>query len=372
MPLYLGLMSGTSADAVDAVIAEIGSGAGILLRATHHHPMPPPLRRDILRLVERPRTSLSRLGALHVRVGRLFAEAAHAVLASAGIDPGAITAIGSHGQTVFHRPRGANPHTLQLGDPNVIAEMTGIATVADFRGRDIAAGGQGAPLVPPFHQRVFGTPEEARVVVNLGGIANVTLLPPVGEGEVRGFDTGPANVLLDLWSASRLGQPMDRDARWSRTGRVHPPLLRAALADPFFRRPPPKSTGREHFNLAWLERLLAALPVEIEAADVARTLCELTVRSVATAIEEHMPASRAVFVCGGGAQNPLVMEGLATALAPRRVDSTLALGVAPEWVEAAAFAWLAHQRVLGLEGNLPSVTGARHPCVLGGLFSGAC
>lgn len=362
--LYLGLISGTSADGVDVALVSFEQGLP-QLRAALTHPWPEALRERVLALAQDLTAfNLDSFGRLDIAVGRHFADAARALLQTSGTAPSAVRALGSHGQTVRHRPGGEAPFTLQIGDPTVIAETCGIDVVADFRRADVAAGGQGAPLLPAVHAMLLGQPGASRVVLNLGGIANITVLGP--EGQVLGFDTGPANGLLDAWCLEQRGEPFDRDGAFAAAGKVDAPLLEALLADPYFTLPPPKSTGREHFHLAWLVRQpRVAL---LSPADVQATLLELTAHTVADAIEACAPTATDVLVCGGGVHNSRLMARLAEWLAPRRVASTATHGIDPDYLEAAAFAWLARQRVLGLPGNLPAVTGARGPRVLGALY----
>jgi anhydro-N-acetylmuramic acid kinase len=277
-----------------------------------------------------------------------------------------VRAVGSHGQTVRHRPRGTHPFTLQIGDANVIAARTGIAVVADFRRRDVALGGQGAPLLPAFHKAAFGDASEERIVVNIGGVANLTLLP--AKGEVRGFDTGPGNVLLDHWSREHLHEPYDAEGSFAAGGRVDEALLTHLLADPYFAAPPPKSTGPEHFNGPWLEGALGATRRKPE--DVAATLAELTARSIADATKRQAPGVARVFACGGGAHNKHLMARLAALLPGATLASTTSLGIDPDWVEAAGFAWLARETLQRRPGNLPSVTGAAQYSVLGAIYPG--
>ena len=314
--------------------------------------------------------ALETLLTLDARLGRAFAQASRALLTRAGIPPEEIAAIGSHGQTVRHLPEPPVRNTLQIGDPNIIAEETGITTVADFRRRDLAAGGQGAPLVPAFHRAAFGLAGEYRVVVNIGGIANLTLLPPGEDCRVTGFDCGPGNLLMDAWATRHLRAPMDRAGRWAASGNVHQALLNRLLEDPYFRRPPPKSSGREHFSAVWLEAVLNPLTVQPSAADVQATLCELTATSIAGAIREHAPDAGRVLVCGGGIHNDHLMERLRRHLEDLPVCSTADHGMDPDWVEAAAFAWLAQQTLAGRPGNLPAVTGAEREVILGGIYLG--
>ncbi|HET6805266.1 MAG TPA: anhydro-N-acetylmuramic acid kinase [Frateuria sp.] len=362
--LYLGLISGTSADGIDAALVSFDQGLP-QLRAALTHRWPEPLRERVLALAQDlTGFNLDTFGRLDVEVGRHFAEATRALLEASGTPASAVRAIGSHGQTVRHRPGGETPFTLQIGDPTVIAETCGIDVVADFRRADVAAGGQGAPLLPAVHAMLLGQPGSTRVVLNLGGIANITVLGP--EGQVLGFDTGPANGLLDAWCQEQLGEPFDRDGAFAAAGQVDAPLLEALLADPYFTLAPPKSTGREHFHLAWLLRQ-PRVPL-LAAADVQATLLELTAHTVADAIEAHAPAATDVLVCGGGVHNSRLMARLAEWLAPRRVVSTATHGIDPDYLEAAAFAWLARQRVLGMPGNLPAVTGAHGRRVLGALY----
>ncbi|NIR29688.1 MAG: anhydro-N-acetylmuramic acid kinase [Gammaproteobacteria bacterium] len=369
MALYVGLMSGTSMDAVDAALLEFEEGSFTLV-AAHSEPIRPDVRAALLEVARGRGDHLDRVSELDAVVGALFAEAVDALLREQALSPSRIRAIGSHGQTVRHRPGGPTPTSVQIGDPNVIAERTGITTVADFRRRDMAAGGQGAPLAPAFHRAALHDPCTHRAVLNIGGIANVTVLASDPAAPVSGFDTGPGNVLLDAWASEHLGTPMDTDGRWASGGRVHDGLLAAMMRDPYFAQAPPKSTGRERFNLRWITDMLDALAPGPSPQDIQRTLCALTELSVAQAIERFAPATEEVLVCGGGAHNPVLMAGLAARLGGRRVVSTAAVGLDPGWVEAAAFAWLAHQTLSGRAGNLPDVTGARHAVVLGGIYPG--
>ena len=370
---YLGLISGTSVDTVDAVIASFEALAGTtrLLHA-HGHPIPSRLRRELLEAAAGKRTTLARIARLDVEVGHLFADAALSAIERAGLDPGEIAAVGSHGQTVRHEPDRRWPSTTQIGDPNVIAHRTGITTVADFRRRDVAAGGQGAPLAPAFHQAVMSHPSLRRAIVNLGGIANVTLLDPIesaASGPV-GFDCGPANGLLDAWARRHLDAPLDEDGHWAARGAVHAPLLERMLADPYFSLPAPKSTGRGYFDEDWIDRQLRATGESVAPADVQRTLCELTAATVAASLEAYGRGADEVYLCGGGVHNRTLAEHLSARLAPRKVLRTDVLGISADYVEAAAFAWLAKCALEGIPGNRPSVTGASEPAVLGGIYPG--
>ena len=366
MALFIGLISGTSMDGVDAALVDLDGGAGTV--ATHSMPIPDDLKRELHALAQDPSAAAVRFWTTDSRLGALFADAALALLDAAGVGARDVTAIGSHGQTVYHAPRAATPLTVQLGDPSVIAERTGITTVADFRRRDIAAGGEGAPLAPAFHRAVFSAPGVERAVLNLGGIANVSVLPADPDRPPLGFDTGPANTLLDAFVRGRLGADMDRDAALARDGEVIPSLLAALLAEPYFDRAPPKSTGRELFNEEWLGARLAAHE-EAESRDVLRTLCELTAETAVAAIKQFAPRTRELFLCGGGARNPLVAARIAERAGSIRVDTTAGLGIDPDWVEAAAFAWLAKRTLAGEAGNAAAVTGAAGERVLGGIYS---
>ena len=370
---YLGLISGTSVDTVDAAIATFGRG-GRAARVLHAggHPIPARLRRELLDAATGEGPTLAHVARLDVEVGHLFAEAVLAALERAGLSPRDIAAVGSHGQTIRHEPEGRWPSTTQIGDPNVIAQRTGITTVADFRRRDVAAGGQGAPLAPAFHQAAMSRPGRRRAVVNLGGIANVSVLDPSdrGPGEPLGFDCGPANGLLDAWARRHLGSPLDEDGRFAAAGVVHAPLLARMLADPYFAKPAPKSTGRGYFDEAWIDCQIGSLDEPPDPRDVQRTLSELCAETVARSIEDHGGGTEEVYLCGGGVHNRTLVERLAARLAPRPVARTDVLGVSADYVEAAAFAWLAWCALEGIPAGRPSVTGASEPVVLGGIFPG--
>ena len=365
--LYVGALSGTSVDGVDVALVQFDPHPKLV--ATHAVTFPAPLRSELLALCVPGENEIDRLGRADVALGQLFAQAVNELLAHAGVAPRTVRAIGSHGQTIRHRPGFAPAFTLQIGDPNVIAAATGIPVVADFRRKDVALGGQGAPLVPAFHAAIFRDAQRDRVVVNIGGIANLTALPAASAAPVLGFDTGPGNTLLDAWSRRVLKAPMDRDGALAARGRVVPALLRALLTEPYFTQPAPKSTGPEHFSIAWLDRHLSALPALPSDADVQATLLALTVETLAAAIESlpqvHHPD---IFICGGGARNPVMLAALRSRLPAQRVATTEALGVSTLWVEALAFAWLARQRCHAEPGNAPAVTGASRPAILGGLY----
>jgi anhydro-N-acetylmuramic acid kinase len=363
--LYIGLMSGTSMDGIDAALVRLGDRQCEIL-ATCSHPYPPELRRQLLKMTRGSvGTTLDQLGQLDTAIGACFRDAALAVLSNSNTTPASVTAIGSHGQTIRHLPEDSLPFTMQVGDPNLIAQGTGITTIADFRRRDLAAGGQGAPLAPAFHEWLFGGHPIDRVVLNLGGFANITILP-ADKRPVTGFDTGPANSLLDAWINRHRSEPFDSDGQWARSGRASDVLLARLLNDEYFSRPPPKSTGFEYFNLDWLQKRVGG--ADITAADVQATLLQLSVRTIASAIETHAPSTAEILACGGGTHNSEFMRRLAEAVEPITVQSTATCGLDPDWVEAAAFAWLASRTLQGLPGNLPSVTGATRPEVLGGIY----
>ncbi|MDH5649654.1 MAG: anhydro-N-acetylmuramic acid kinase [Gammaproteobacteria bacterium] len=364
--LYIGLMSGTSTDAIDAALVSVATGQVNLL-ASYKLPLPDRLRQEILALNAPTENEIQRMMTLDVELGRQFAKAATEVLALSGHNKSEIKAIGSHGQTVRHRPDGEAPNTLQIGDPNIIAELSGITTIGDFRRRDMAAGGQGAPLAPAFHSAMFRSTELDRVIVNIGGIANTTILPKDTNQPVIGFDTGPGNVLMDAWINKHRQKNFDQDGLWAAQGEIDQVLVTALLSDSYFKLMPPKSTGRDDFHLPWLEQYLKDLS-GITPENIQASLCELTAKSIADAIANTAPATKEVYVCGGGSHNPLLMKRLQHHLPKSIVASTEALGIHPDWVEAMAFAWLAHQTLSGMPGNLPAVTGANHPVILGGVY----
>jgi anhydro-N-acetylmuramic acid kinase len=369
--LYIGLMSGTSMDGIDAGLFDI-RGSRCLTVATHSSAYPMELRERLTTASRNPDScTVDLIGTLDNWVGDCFRKAAEDLLAKCGAQRGDIRAIGSHGQTLRHKPRNDRPYTLQIGDPNIIAAGTGITTVADFRRRDLALGGEGAPLATAFHRQFLADANENRVVLNIGGFANITILP-AGGGVVRGFDTGPGNTLLDAWIQSQKNEPYDPEGAWGKSGRIADGLLQLLRDDSYFRAAPPKSTGFEYFNLAWLqERLATATSREaIAAEDVQATLAALTASTIADAVHEHAPATRRLLVCGGGVRNGHLMRLLSDAMPTVAIASTAAHGIEPGWVEAATFAWLAQRRLDGLPGNLPAVTGASAEAVLGGIWFG--
>ncbi|MGH8282416.1 MAG: anhydro-N-acetylmuramic acid kinase [Gammaproteobacteria bacterium] len=362
---FIGLMSGTSSDGVDAALVEFTPAPR--LHTSHFLPYPKALRVALLGFAigQYRDDPLDQFGQLDHQIGELFAQATLAVLKQSRLSNKDVRAIGSHGQTVRHHPGGPHPFSLQIADPNVIAARTGVTTVADFRRRDLALGGQGAPLVPAFHRAVFADPDETRAVVNIGGIANLTLLPAQG-GPVIGFDTGPGNLLMDLWSREHLHAAHDENGAFAASGNVDEILLQTLLADTYFQRPPPKSTGREHFSQVWLEKNLA--DKNLPAADVMATLCELTARSITDAVGHQTPRVSRVLLCGGGVHNAQLCKRLAALLPACTVAATDDFGIPADWVEAMAFAWLARESLAGRPGNLPTVTGAREPAVLGAIY----
>ncbi|HEU5337715.1 MAG TPA: anhydro-N-acetylmuramic acid kinase [Sulfuricaulis sp.] len=365
---YIGLMSGTSADGIDAALINLSLGSRPVLVATHAYPLEAAIRGEIQALMRDGLNEVERLGELDIVLGEMFAAAANGVLRKSGLARKDIRAIGSHGQTLRHRPRAAYPFSLQIGNPSVIAERTGITTVADFRARDMAAGGQGAPLVSAFHHRMFHSPQRHRVIINIGGIANVTSLPSDVAQPVSGFDTGPGNTLLDQWINQHQARAYDEAGQWAASGRASTDLLRGFLSDPYFEAQPPKSTGREHFNLNWLQDHLKRLTAPPSASDVQATLVQLTTQTIARAIRQYLPQAQEAYVCGGGAHNRELMLALTASLSGITVTTTETLGLAPDWVESSAFAWLAHQAMEREPGNIPSVTGARRAVVLGGIY----
>jgi len=364
--LYIGLISGTSMDAIDAALLEIGDD-GCRIRATHSQPISRDALAELRQLVDHPdHVTLEKLGQLDVRLGRDFATAANALLRAAGHDRKDIRAIGSHGQTIFHAPRGPFPFTMQIADPNIIALETGITTVADFRRRDVALGGQGAPLVPAFHRAIFASSGEPRAACNIGGIANLTVMLP--GRPLSGFDTGPGNTLMDAWTRLKRGHPHDTGGEWAASAPPDPGLLGMLLDYDYFKREAPKSTGVEEFNLGWLEKRLDRIRNPLSPATIQSTLCQLTAETVATELTRACPQPGGLYLCGGGAHNRTLVARIEALLAGWRIDTTEALGIGVDWVEAAAFAWLASRTIEGLPGNVPEVTGARSATILGAVY----
>ena len=368
--LYIGLMSGTSLDGVDAVLAEFQPDPHAAPRALAHVHlnMPEALRPALMALNRSGPDEIHQAALAANGLMRLYALAVHDLLARTGTLASKVRALGAHGQTVRHRPGefDGTGYTVQLAQGALLAELTGIDTVCDFRTRDLAAGGQGAPLAPGFHAAVFSGQGRTAAVLNIGGIANLTVIP--ADGPVTGFDTGPGNALMDLWVLRHRGQAYDADGGWAASGQVLPDLLAALLAAPYFKAPPPKSTGRDLFNAEWLDAQLQAHARGAEPVHVMATLAELTARSAADALRQFAPRAGSLWVCGGGASNGHLMRRLAAHAPGVQVDSTQARGVPADQVEALAFAWLAHAFVQRRAGNLPAVTGARGPRILGALY----
>ena len=363
MGFYLGLMSGTSMDAIDAALIDFDASP-LRIIAASASAFDPRLKRRIAAVLDSAdRVALDELGQIDVELGQAFAETALTLLRDAGVKPDQVMAIGSHGQTLRHRPDLPTPFTWQIGDPNILAELTGITVVADFRRRDVAAGGQGAPLLPVFHDQVFRSNDEDRVIVNLGGIANITVLR---RGTiVTGFDTGPANRLLDAWISLHQRRDFDAGGAWASSGRCDDALLAGLLDEPYLSLPPPKSTGRELFNLPWLQSKLGL--ISRKAEDVQATLQQFTAISVSAAVRKYAHGA-SLYLCGGGAHNSALQGAIARLVAPTRVASTVALGLDPDYVEAVAFAWFARRTLEGLTSSAASVTGARGARILGGVY----
>jgi len=379
--LFIGLMSGTSLDGVDAALVEflddpetpaqknpeqiVSQHCKVL--HTFNFPYSSALRSELLALHDSGNNELERGALIANQLSTLYAQAVNQLLSMAGITPSQVSAIGCHGQTIRHRPELG--FTLQIGNSSLLAELTGITVIGDFRSRDIAAGGQGAPLVPAFHQAVFGHPTLNRVLINIGGIANLSYLP--ANGEIRGFDSGPGNMLMDAWAERHLGKRYDESGNWAANGQVIPDLLERLLAEPFFTQVPPKSTGRDLFSLSWLEQYLES---HYQPADVQRTLLELTAASIADAVRQYCQSDAAgmpdeIYLCGGGAYNSALFQCLQRLLQPVNIYMSDALGISVSWVEATAFAWLAKQTLHRLPGNLPAVTGAKGPRILGAVYA---
>jgi len=359
--LYIGVMSGTSLDGLD--IALVALNGSIRLLASHYIPMPDALRAELLGLCASGPDEIARSAIAEQNWVTLAAQGIHTLLKQQGLAPEAIRAIGSHGQTIRHEP--ARGFTVQIGNPALLAELTGITVVGDFRRRDVAAGGQGAPLVPAFHEALFEERAGHRAVLNVGGFSNLSLIEP--DKAVAGFDCGPGNVLLDAWIQDQRNESYDRNGQWAASGQVEPALLQALLSDPFFQTKGPKSTGREVFNLPWLKQHLDRLP-PLAAEDIQATLLELSARTIVESLTGAQENTEELLVCGGGAHNAALMTRLGQLLPRARVASTATHGVDPDWVEAMAFAWLAQCCLDGVAANRPSVTGARGLRVLGAIY----
>ena len=365
--IYIGLMSGTSMDGIDAAVVDF-SQKKIQLLAHHSHPIPEKLKHTLMQLaLDKPLTSLDDLGQADAELGDCFAEATLALLEKTELNPDSIKAIGSHGQTIRHRPDAAHPFSMQIGNANQIAQKTGITTVADFRGRDIAAGGEGAPLTPAFHRAMFTSPDESRGVVNIGGISNITYLPANSTEACIGFDCGPGNMLMDAWIRQHLGRAYDEAGAWASSSEPNEALVAQLMHDPFIQKQPPKSTGREHYNLEWLNQQLKGFD-ELKPETIQASLCEFTAQSIQLCVEKFLPEIKSLMVCGGGAHNTHLMQRLQVLNPGISLNSSEKFGLHPDWVEAVAFAWLAKQTMEDKTGNLPEVTGASQPVILGAIY----
>jgi len=369
--LFIGLMSGTSLDGVDVVLVDFSEQQAKLV-ASHNHEIPSSLNQRLLKIIN-PNWlgSLENIGLLNQQLGELFADAANTLIQQENIDRSSISAIGSHGQTLWHQPHGKHPFSMQLGDASLIAERTEITTIADFRSRDIAAGGQGAPLVPAFHRELLSDADKSRVILNIGGISNITILPhSTSKTAASGYDTGPGNGLIDAWISSHSEKTYDEDGDWGKSGKIIPDLLSLLLNDNYFAKLPPKSTGKEVFNLAWLKSMLGDRLATEKPEDIQATLTELTAKSVADCINNHHDKDNRfdeLYICGGGIHNRFLTERLQRHLPNTMIASTDALGIDPDWMEAIAFAWLAKQTLEGNTSNLPEVTGAKGKRILGAI-----
>lgn len=363
--LYIGLMSGTSLDGVDVVLVDFSQYPPKLI-SSYDHPIPSPLKQKLLKTIQ-PNWlgSLKDIGILNHQLGQLFADATIAFIKQKHIEKNLISALGSHGQTLWHQPHGKNPFSMQLGDASLIAEKTGITTVSDFRSRDIAAGGQGAPLAPAFHREFLSHPNKNRVILNIGGIANITTLPSkASNNKINGYDTGPGNGLIDAWITFSNNKTYDKDGDWAKSGHILPEVLSILLSDDYFSKLPPKSTGKEEFNLGWLEQMLNDALHLHRPEDIQATLTELTAQSIADNISIDCDE---LFICGGGVHNKFLIERLKFHLPQINIDSTEVLGIHPNWMEAIAFAWLAKRTIESNTSNLPEVTGALGKRILGAI-----
>ncbi len=359
-------MSGTSMDAIDAALVRIVEDELELIQY-QQTPISKKLQQTIRSI--NTESTLSEISEIDIILGNLFAEASLQIVESGDLSPEDILAIGSHGQTILHLPDAKHPRTLQIGDANIIAYQTGITTVADFRRMDIAAGGEGAPLAPAFHKWLFQNEKSERVILNIGGMANITLLPANDKTAIKGFDTGPGNALMDDWVQQHLDQDFDRDGKWAKSGQCNQELLSALLDEAYFNAAPPKSTGRDFFNLRWLENKVSQLKTTIDANDVQATLLELSVMTISDAIKSHAPDCDEILVCGGGVHNKAMIQRLGELQTKPEINSTEKVGLNPDAVEAVAFAWLAKRRMENQFGNLTSVTGADDQVILGAIYN---
>lgn len=370
MQYFIGVMSGTSLDGIDVALTSLAESGRFQLVTAKTFSFPKVLYHKLQSLIINQASSLYDLGEIDIALGQLIGFSINQLLEEQQLSANDITAIGSHGQTIFHSPAGEFPFSLQIGDASHIAEITGITTIADFRQRDIAAGGQGAPLVPAFHHAVFSSTNEDRVIVNIGGISNLTLLPASSNDPIIGFDTGPGNVLLDYWIKLQLNKPYDHSGEWAASGICNHDILNQLLNETYFIQSIPKSTGRELFNPHWCEKKIAGYIQEISSADIQATFAELTAQTIANDIIKYAKLASPVFICGGGAHNNYLMNRLQALMGDRKVSTTDNLGICPDWVEACAFAWLAYRTINNKSGNLPSVTGANQFVILGAIYPG--
>jgi len=364
--LYIGLMSGTSLDGIDAALVRFENKQVTVLE-TICSPLSSHLKDEIKSLISPATNEINRLMALDVQLGKSFAEAVKQLTDKANIKKEDIIAIGSHGQTIRHLPTTDFPSTLQITDPNIIAEVTGITTVADFRRRDMAAGGQGAPLVPAFHEQIFRDAKKNRVILNLGGIANITILPADKNTPVTGFDTGPANTLINHWIQQQQNKSYDDGGKWALSGQVNESFIEQLLNDDYFKLAPPKSTGTEYFNAAWLTKKLSEF-LFLAAEDVQASLTTFTVTTIKDAITQYAGKVDEIIVCGGGVHNDFLLQLLKQYLPDIEINSSAKYGLDPDYIEATAFAWLAKQTIEHKPGNLPEVTGAKQAVILGGVY----
>ena len=368
MALYVGVMSGTSVDGIDTALLDITPGKTPKLIAAQTFDYPVDTQQAIHNLIKDQHCSLQALGDLDMALGHLYADAVIALLDQANCPAETISAIGCHGQTIFHSPESPHPFSMQIGNANPIVERTGINTVVDLRQRDMVCGGQGAPMVPGFHDIMFRDDSENRVIVNIGGIANITILPSDQQKAIQGFDTGPGNTLMDAWINQYQGKRYDANGDWAATGNVQSALLETLLTDDYFALPPPKSSGRELFHLPWLKAALAKHADNFKAEDIQATLLTLTAKSIADAVLTHASNTQRVIICGGGAHNSALISAIQNFLPDMQVDTTDQHGVQADLVEASAFAWLACQTMNHQTGSIASVTGAKHDSILGGIY----
>ena len=365
--LFVGLLSGTSMDAVDALVADFSTSDPQII-ATHNEPFPKKLKEKLLAVANNRNASLTDVAQLDTQIGRLFAQAVEQLLGQHQIGSEQIIAIGSHGQNICHAPTADPSFTCQIGNPHDIVAITGIQTIADFRRRDIALGGQGAPLTHAFHQTIFSSDQENRAIVNIGGICNVTFLYKNQQQVTTGFDTGPGNMLLDGWIQYHLDKEFDKNGAWAASGKVNQNLLDNLLADPYFQKSPPKSTGREYFNLPWLQSYLEHITTQLEPEDVQATLVQLTAYSMAKDIKQYLPSPGKVILCGGGAYNGYLRAQLAQQLPDFVIEDSQNYGIPPQWLEAVAFAWFAQQTLDNKSIDLRHITGASAPSLVGTIY----